>query len=45
MDALITLVHQHPAAILAIACAIAVIGVAAYVVFALRNSLMASAIC
>ena len=44
MDALITLVHQHPAAILAIACAIAVIGVAAYVVFALRNSLMASAL-
>ena len=33
MDALITLVHQHPAAILAIACAIAVIGVAAFDLF------------
>ena len=42
MDALITLVHQHPAAILAIACAIAVIGVAAYVVFALMASALSA---
>lgn len=42
MDALITLVHQHPSAVLAIALTIAVIGFAAYVGSTLRNGLMTS---
>lgn len=44
MDALITLVHQHPSVTLAIAFIIAVIGFAAYVGSTLRNGLMASAL-
>ncbi|WP_137652753.1 hypothetical protein [Bifidobacterium moukalabense] len=44
MDALITLVHQHPVAILVIVFAITVIGFAAYVGLTLRNGLKASAL-
>lgn len=44
MDALITLVHQHPSAVLAIAFTIATIGFATYVALTLRNGLMTSAL-
>lgn len=44
MDAIITLVHQYPSAVLAVAFTIAVIGFAAYAGSTLCNGLMVSAL-